>query len=186
MSLKDYDISEITDVIIANMQKEKLFHWGDFSIKFLGMTVPPEKSKSYIYYVRERVAIKNLVNAELIKRKYGCRLFVMPNVGVTLMGEIKAPINAIATTMKKRVNFESTTKCRLESFINSPDVTDAYKSCLRAIVDISEGSYKNLIGHVICSDKLPGHIKSAIIQTLPKNTRNFMLSDGERNAQENL
>ncbi|MDD5459712.1 MAG: hypothetical protein PHF37_10010 [Phycisphaerae bacterium] len=179
MSIKDYDIVEITSAIIDGMEQEKLYHWEDFCSRFIGMNIPPKNSKAYIYYVRERVAIKNLINAELVKRKQGCRLFVANQLGVTLMGTIKAPINTIATTMKKRTSLEGRTKNRLESFLNSPEVTDTYKCHLRAIVELSEGSYKNLIGHVVCSDKLPGYIKTAIINTLPKKTKEFLLGDGE-------
>ena len=177
MSIKDYDIPSITNGILDGMVEERLYCWDDFCSQFLGMSVPLKGTKAYIYYVRIRVAVKNNINAELVKKKQGCRLVVSPNSGVTLMGNVKAPIDTVAKTIKKRLSLQTRSKNRLESFLNSPEITDTYKKHLRNIIEISDGNYKTFIGHVVCSDKLPGYIKTEIIKTLPKDTQTLLLGE---------
>lgn len=120
-------IDEMTDLIIS-CRNGKEWSWNSFWIKIVGKKIPPTKTLADVYYKRNRVMFKNLINEKMTKRET-CRQLIIPkpDEGVILVSTKEIKITVDKIRMRKEVNTTRRTIKKYQNIIDSLDASDRDK-----------------------------------------------------------
>ena len=141
-------IEAITDLTLQHPRIRKYLSWKRWTIDCAKKTVPSKGSIKEIYWKRNRLIWKNLVNEEFINRKLTARLFVKrPGEGIHLIEDEKTITIMLEKLIKRVVRSHIQEQENLELLYEAVD-DPRNQRLLQRFIGKSETSCHDFVGTI--------------------------------------
>lgn len=174
MKTKIYTIGSADKNKIANLADKlfserenligKIIDWEIFTKDYMKLPLP-DNDLDRIYWVNKRPTWIEAINKELLKQELPCRLYITPNLGISVLINGTAAKLTMTKRTKKISNVMNTTIEMVnemkECFPEASKILDAYSKMTTENLHFFSGR--------ILNSKLPKAIKNELIKIIQKS-----------------